>query len=399
MDSSRYILAIEHIRKELMNYELPESIGLQGGTSGIALFLAYYDRIIGGTNNLSPRIMEILEHNIETINAGSHQSAICNGMAGFGWLCEHLRKLGMLSGESVKFLNDIDPFLHNKMIADMRQGEYDYLYGAVGVASYFVSRFEKKWVPDYLREMLTELEKSSIECEDGSVKWISTLKSETGEKGYNISLSHGMSSIAALLIRLFQLNIETERVRKLLTGTVKYIIDQITYAEGSLSYFPSYSKESNSSGERSSRLGWCYGDLGVAHVLRRAAVVLENKEWEDTAITVLLHNSKRRELHENNIWDAGVCHGSSGIAHIFWNLYLNTGIETFKETTDYWLDVAIEMAKHPDGLAGYKAWCTERFGGYQKSYSLLTGISGIGLVFLSRLDRNGTTWDESLMLS
>ena len=223
------------------------------------------------------------------------------------------------------------------------------------------------------------------------------LNYETGEKGYNISLSHGMASIAAFFIRLHQLNFETERVGRLLTQVITYILDQITYTEGSGSYFPSYSKKSNAL-NFNSRLGWCYGDLGIAHVLWQAAVSLKNKEWEDTAIQILLHNSNRRDLQKNDIMDAGLCHGSAGVAHIFWNLYLNTRVQKFQETTDYWLNITMQMEKYTEGSAGFMAWRTEKLGGFVKSDSLLEGIAGIGLVLLSHLNSNETGWDECFML-
>ena len=247
-------------------------------------------------------------------------------------------------------------------------------------------------------DLLTELEKSAIVCENGTVKWISVLDHETGEKGYNISLSHGISSIAAFLIRLYQLNFETERVARTLTKTIMYILDQITYTKGSISYFPSYSKES-SAGNSFSRLGWCYGDLGVASILWRAAIILENKEWEIIAIRILIHNCKRCDLLENAINDAGLCHGSAGVAHIFWTLYLNTRMRVFKEATDFWLNVTMQMAKYADGLAGFKAWRAEKFGGSIKSNLLLDGIGGIGLALLSQLNSSKVAWNECFMLS
>lgn len=389
---------IENIHKELMTVEFSENIGLHAGTSGIALFLAYYDRILHGKNEVSQKVMDILEHNIEQINSGSNLHTICDGISGFGWLCEHLRKLGMLNREDIEFLDDLDPFLYKRMIVDIRQGNYDFLHSALGVGTYFLSRFDNNAVPKYMEELLTELEKSGDLCENDAVKWLSMLNYETGEKGYNISLSHGMASIAVFFIRLHQLNFKTKRVARLLTQVITYILDQITYTEGSESYFPSYSKESNV-GNFNSRLGWCYGDLGIAHVLWQAAVSLKNKEWEDTAIQILLHNSNRRDLQKNGIMDAGLCHGSAGVAHIFWNLYLNTHLQKFQETTDYWLNITMQMAKYTDGSAGFKAWNTEKFGGFVKSDSFLDGISGIGLVLLSHLQSDKTVWDECLMLS
>ena len=284
------------------------------------------------------------------------------------------------------------------MIADIQQGKYDFLHGALGVGTYFLSRFDRKEVQVYLGELLTELESSGIPCENGSIKWISVVNRETGEKGYNISLSHGMSSIAAFLIRLHQLDFEKERVGRLSTQTVTYILDQITYFAGSLSFFPSRSKES-SAGNYYSRLGWCYGDLGIAHVLWQAGVVLKNQEWENTALRILHHTANRRNLQVNGIRDAGLCHGSVGVAHIFWNVFLHTGLQEFREATDYWLQVTKQMAKYDDGLAGFKTWHQEEFGGPEKSTILLDGIAGIGIALLSHFKSNEMAWDECFMLS
>jgi len=304
----------------------------------------------------------------------------------------------MLDREDVKFLDDLDPYLYKMMMVDIRKGNYDYLHGALGVGTYFLSRIDKEEVHVYLNELLTELEKSGITCKNNAIKWISVIDHETGEKGYNISLSHGMSSIAAFLIRLHQLDFETTRVIKLLIRTVTYILDQITYTEGSNSYFPSFSKE-NSKGSYYSRLGWCYGDLGIANTLLRAAILLKNEEWQKLAMKILLHNCNRRDLRENVINDAGLCHGSAGIAHIFWNLYQNTQIEKFKKTTDYWLGVTTQMAKYSDGSAGFKTWRKEENGGPEKSNKLLDGISGIGMTLLSILNSREIGWNECLMLS
>lgn len=398
MNPSKHIHVIESINRYLRTSKLPGNIGLHAGASGIALFLAYYDRIIQRKTDISQRVFDILENNMKLINSGYRQHTICMGISGFGWLCEHLRKLEMLNREDIEFLDDLDPFLHRQMMYDIKVGNYDFLHGALGVGTYFLSRFNKKEVSGYLYELLTELENSGIPCKNGTVKWLSVLNSETGEKGYNISLSHGMSSIAAFLIRLHQLNFEVERVDKLLIQTITYILDQIIYTEGNLSYFPSQSKE-NSKGKNSSRLGWCYGDLGISHILWQASIVQKNKELENTALRILHHTVNRRNLEVNAIRDAGLCHGSAGLVHVFWNLYLNTKLQEFRETTDFWLDITMQMAKYDDGLAGYKAWRNEEDGGPENSESLLEGIAGIGIALLSYVNKNETSWDECLMLS
>jgi len=204
-----------------------------------------------------------------------------------------------------------------------------------------------------------------------------------------------MSAIAAFLVRLYQMNFETKRVETLLFRTISFILDQITYSESGRSYFPSFSKESSTGG---SRLGWCYGDLGIACVLRNAALALKNKEWEEIALKVLLHTCNRRDIEEDGIRDACLCHGSAGLAYIFGDLHLKTQIKEFRETSDYWLDITQQMAKYQDGLAGFKSYRLEKHGGMTNSDTLLEGIAGIGLVLLSCLSSDKTSWDECFML-
>lgn len=396
---ARYNRIVENIYTTINTCDLYQNIGLHSGTSGLILFLAYYNRVILQKNDICKRITEIINHNVDYINSGIKLHSISGGISGFGWLCEHLCKIEMLERESVdEFLDNLDPFLYMRMMTDIKDGNYDYLHGALGVGSYFLNRLGKKNVPEYLKELLMELEKSSITCQNGAIKWSSWLNSTRKERGYNISLSHGMSSIAAFLIRLYQLDFESDRARKLLAQTITYIIDQRNYKDGKQSYFPHYSIESSPDGDES-RLGWCYGDLGIAYILLEAAHVLQNKEVERIALLVLQHCVDRKNLQKSGVYDAGLCHGSAGIAHIFTRLHLNTNINAFQEASEYWLKVTLDMSKYADGLVGYKAWRRKEYGGPVKTENLLEGIAGIGLYFLSLINGEEITWDECLMLS
>lgn len=394
MEKLKYIHIIEDIHEELMLTDLSNNIGLHSGTSGIVLFNVYYNLIIHQKNSIDQRSIDVLEHNIECINSGTCQHTICSGLSGFGWLCEHLKMLGVLGEKDVEFLDDIDFFLYKHMLSDIKEGNYDYLHGALGVATYFLYRLNKKEVFVYLEELFTELETSAELSGDNAIKWLSKLDFVNGEKGYSISLSHGISSIVAFLIRLYGLDFEKKRVIRLLVQALNYIIDQISFKKGNLSCFPYFSKETHC--EYNSRLGWCYGDLGIAHILWQAAIVLKNEKWRKLSIKIFRYNTSRRDLQINKVYDAGICHGSSGIAYIFRNMFFNTGIPEFEQIANYWLDITIQMSNFSDGLAGFKAW---RAGEYIVSDNMLTGIAGIGLVLLSCLNNNKTEWDKCLMLS
>jgi len=94
--------------------------------------------------------------------------------------------------------------------------------------------------------------------------------------------------------------------------------------------------------------------------------------------------------------DADFCHGSVGVAHIFSRFYNYTGNENFRKAAEYYYRKTIDMAVHPDGLAGYKHLTDD---GLVTDYSLLEGISGIGLSLISAVSDIEPQWDQCLLLS
>ena len=321
---------VKNIHTELLSYELSGNIGLHGGTSGVALFLSYYDKIILNSRNLSSKVLDILQYNVEWINSGKKIHTISRGFCGFGWLCEHLRTLNMLNNDDIEFLDDLDLVLCKQMLYDVTHNNYEFLHGAIGVGLYFLSRLDKSKIAiQALQKLIVDLDKSSIDCGNKGLKWLSILNYDTGESGFNISISHGMSGLISFLIRLYQFNIEREKVERLLLGSIKYVLNQITYKDGAISYFPMFSKDYKSLYPHS-RLAWCYGDLSIAYVLWHAAVLLNDEKLKNQALDILYFNANRLDLENNGIIDTCLCHGTSGVAHVFWNIYLDTHIDKFK---------------------------------------------------------------------
>jgi lantibiotic modifying enzyme len=147
-----------------------------------------------------------------------------------------------------------------------------------------------------------------------------------------------------------------------------------------------------------SRLAWCYGDLGIAMSLWQAGIALQNEAWKNKALEILLFAAeKRRDLQQNWVKDAGLCHGTAGIAHIFYRMWWNTHIPEFKNAANYWMNETLKMATFTDGLAGFKTWHGKE--GWVNSCGLLEGISGIGLALLTYYYEIEPTWDECLLLS
>jgi lantibiotic modifying enzyme len=212
-----------------------------------------------------------------------------------------------------------------------------------------------------------------------------------------LSLSHGLFSKIVLFSKCYKQNICPKLSKELLEDSIQFLLN-CKNPIGSVSVFPSRIIEKSKT--NFSRLSWCYGDLGISIALWQAGEALQNKEIKREAIDICLQTTKRFTQEETGIEDLGFCHGTAGIAHIYNRMWRYTGIEEFKTAYDYWIQETLKMAKYKDGLAGYKSYKSEEFGGWKNDYGLLEGIAGIGLVLHSYLHpEEEPHWDRCLLLS
>jgi len=325
----------------------------------------------------------------------------CDGLAGIGWLYEYLSQREIVDYDTNTLLEDFDIYLEKALNIFMQQSNYDFLHGGVGIVLYFVKRVEKKKeLVQVLNQFLDDLVKISIQQDSGTIKWSSFLSKEAGW-GYNISLAHGMSSIVAILSKLYEIKrIDKEKTEKLLRGAVQYILAQWIDKDKYGSYFTNFALESTTEISKS-RLGWCYGDLGIATSLYQAGTVLKEQIWCDKALEVFLFTAlQRKSLVDNFVQDACLCHGAAGIGHIFYRMWWNTRLPEFKEAADYWFEQTLKMAVFEDGLAGFKTFeAPDGKPQWVNRYSLLEGVAGIGLAMLAYHYEIEPAWDECLLLS
>jgi len=375
-----------------------QDISLMGGGSGLALFFYYYS-IFTNKDKYGDKAFEIISNIFDNINEGNLTYTFSNGLAGFGWLIELLEQNNLLEVDTDETIGGLDEALYPIMLNEMKNGNYDYLHNAGGVALYFLKRKPNPTLATYLAQFVDLLEENA-EFENDTVKWKSDILRGNKHTGtvYNISMSHGISSLIVLLSKINNLDINKAKTEKLLRASINFLLSAQFDVSKELSYFPNIVSLDGEKGNHS-RLAWCYGDLGIASALWSASKSLNNKNLEKESIKILLHASKRRELSTNMVHDAGLCHGTAGIAHIFNRMYINTKIEDFRQTSDYWFNETLKMARFEDGLAGYKAWHPDLPEKWTNELELLEGVAGIGLAIISRLSETDLHWDECLLLS
>ena len=364
------------------------------GNLGVALFLLLFSNF-NNDERYCDKSIKLIEQELSCYSEHLENLTFWTGIAGLGWYCNAMVKKYIDSEYDAGF-TAIDELLENQMLICNNSGlyYYDHLHGGLGFGHYFLTADKKAAIAS----LVEKIHGTAIDDNDTKgEKWKTNTKQEDGCGIYNISLSHGMSSIVVMLSKAYLMGVERERCAELIEGAVNYILAQKLPKGNFVSVFGNFALESMGQ-PHSSRLAWCYGDLGIAVALWRTSQALGRKDWESEAKTLLRHASKRRDLKGNGVTDACFCHGTSGIAHIFNRMWRETGMPECKDAAAYWIGRTLSMAKFEDGLAGYKTWQGGKLG-FQNAYGLLEGIAGIGLALLSYVSDDDPTWDECLLLS
>ncbi len=354
-------------------------MGLYSGKSGMLLFLSHYLRKY--PNKKQEEVYEeYLQEFLDELTGELQVSlTYCSGLAGAFEALKLMNESAVIELDFSEIEDAYNKALWSWVNYCFENQNYDFLHGALGVSMYFRDN------PQYIENTLRWLEKTAIR-EGDKLKWISSL-GYNKPQGYNICLSHGMSSIIIYLSQVYRSGVLTELNEQLLKGAVNYILSQEIDHDQYGCYFPSQSLENGDPVFRS-KLAWCYGDLGVAAALWQAGKVTKNNLWSDKALEVYRFSAGRTDLQNAMVNDAGLCHGTASIAMMFAYMYRETSDTQFKNARDYWIAQSLTMSRFPDGLAGYKQYSRDddKQPTWENSYTLLEGIAGIGCMLLSVFD-------------
>jgi hypothetical protein len=163
------------------------------------------------------------------------------------------------------------------------------------------------------------------------------------------------------------------------------------------------------------RSAWCYGDPGVAMALLLAARDVGDLAWA-TAATGLALRAAARPAGQAGVTDAGLCHGSAGLAHLFNRLYQLTAEQALADAARLWVERTLELcsASAPgESAPGADAPRTAAPGAAapgrvplavaaQPAYGgsgLLEGAAGVALALAAAATTAEPVWDQMLLVS
>jgi lantibiotic modifying enzyme len=389
---------LDKIADSLFAYPKNEEIlNLMGGKAGIALFWAYYSEF-SNRYSRDETLGRLISEIFEGLRKVKILPSFASGLSGIGWTIEHLTQNEYINIDTDSLIGNFDDLLYSYMIKFIKSGNYDYLHGGLGIGLYFLKRYSNPKNKRYIAELIDELLCHAFFSSD-RIFWESTMWINREKKVCNLSLAHGLASIICVLCQFYTENIQTQKIFKLVEGAVNFLLQFKHNPKLSKYRFPEYVLLAEPQKAEYGRLSWCKGDLGISIALLQAGCTFGQDLWKKEAIETLINTTNITENKDTGIIDAGLCHGASGIAHIYNRAFHYTGLQLFSDTSNFWIEKCLKMAIYDDGLAGYKVMRSYQNEGMENNFGLMEGNSGIGLAMLAYVSDIEPAWDQAFLLS
>jgi hypothetical protein len=404
-DADRVRGAVEEIAEALrgdpQNQTQP---GLCDGSAGRALFFSYMAEAWPGRGyeELAGRYYD---RTVELLESAPPRVDFFDGIPGIAWVSEHV--WGRFNDPGAEDANEsVDELMLELLGQSPWPYQYDLVSGLAGHGTYAIERLPRASGAECLALVVDRLAEES-ERRDGGVTWLSKPcflpphQLEQSPNGYyNLGVAHGVPAVIAVLAAASAAGIRPEKSEPLFREAVAWLLAQ-RLGKGSPSAFPCWVQEGLLEGP--ARAAWCYGDPGLAATLYAAARIVGDARLEGEALGIA-RRAAQRPLESCGVFDTGLCHGSTGLAHIYNRLWQETGDEVFAQAARRWVYATLWLRRPGRGIAGFRTWYPQAWGDRPAGWdegdsSLLTGAVGIGLALLATISSVEAAWDRALLAS
>jgi len=386
------------LKSRIASASLGVSPGLAGGESGLALFFSYLDQARPG-EGYDELAMELLERTISATAENPLMPSLYSGFSGVAWTLEHLAGRLYEDDGDEDAGEEVTAALVEHLGLTPWQGHYDLISGLVGFGVFALERMPRPGGEECLRRVVARLTELAERGPQG-ITWrtgpeiMSDKDTEIYPAGnYNLGVAHGVPGVIALLGLAQRAGVEC---RPLLDGAVDWLLAQKLPPD--IGSFFGYSVAAGAE-PASSRVAWCYGDLGISATLMVAARAVGERAWEAEALEIARRTAER-SLKQSSVIDVGICHGAAGVAHLFNRLHQATGDPALADAARRWIDEALAL-RRGEGIGGFLAWAPneERELGWREEAGFLTGSAGIGLALMAAATAVEPAWDRVLQVS
>ena len=394
---------IEEIEQGLAGYLGSGDAALDdvtGGYAGAALFYAYL-HAASANDGAADRALEAIDRSTSALAERQLLPALYSGFLGVGWVVTHLTR-DLFDGDA-GLAGEIDDALRQLLTNVEDRLTFELIYGLAGYGTYLVERLPDPGAAALLDRVLDLLEESR----DASgvwhtdPGWMSPWQREQMPHGcYNLGVAHGIPGVIGFLAAAKREGVDDPRLERFADDAVQWTLARKWDSPSSL--FPAFIPVGGE--PYPTRTAWCYGDLGVAAVLLSAAQSFGRDDWKREALAIA-RIAARRSPEEAMVRDAGLCHGSTGIAHLVNRMAQASGDQELRDAAERWYRVALDMRRPGQGIAGLLSWVDVTENGktvgwqWKSEPGFLSGVAGIGLGLLAAVTDSEPAWDRVLLVA
>lgn len=352
------------------------------------------------------KVEEILEDIFENTSQGTstliENPALADGVPGLGLVIHQLGKEGILNDSFDEQLDIITDTIYTKCLDAFSKENFDYFYGATGLL-FFLQEVDANEKVEHLVDIFSRYGK------DNDFLFYNQVD-DVYSQGINFGFAHGTLAIIAVFLEIYRKGIQQEKTKELILKTTDALlafkrgtIDHKTVTimhEGYnyASFFPYnvIGKETNTFDPVLSknifhftdRLGWCNSDLSRMFVLYKIGSEFNQQHYINQANNMISEVVARKEEKDTAISDCYMCHGTSGVAHLYKKIYDLTGESIFHKTYEYWIEATVdfmekELLKEPS----------------DKDLEMLTGWLGPLFVLSDYNGQSYKEWDRIFLLN
>ncbi|HET9968151.1 MAG TPA: lanthionine synthetase C family protein [Streptosporangiaceae bacterium] len=388
---------------------------LASGSAGLAVCAGHLART--RSDQAAETALTHLEDAVDMLATEPLTASLYSGFTGIAWAVEQVDRLLGTENEDEDRNGAIDEALASLLPRYPQDAPYDLINGLTGLGVYALARWPRPGAASCLLGVTGQLARRAREDGDGIYWWTpSSWRGPRGERyrpaGVDLGVAHGIAGVIPFLARVHRLGLAQPVVRRLLDGSVAWLLAHLVEGESgpTVPYFVADGIEPGPA-----RSAWCYGDPGVALALLLAAHDVGEPDWATVAAGLALR-AAARPAGQSGVTDAGLCHGSAGLAHLFNRLYQLTAEQALADAARCWIERTLELCSAPvpdESASGTDAHGTAAPGAAAPGRvpltpaartagngpGLLEGSAGVALALEAAGTAAEPAWDQMLLVS
>lgn len=383
------------------------------GSAGLSLFYAYLARVPDSSHSDTQELFadsadRFLSHACDALDQVTLSLSLYRGLSGIAWTVQHLQAI-LYCNDNGEPENDPNEEIDRVLLENWKTPEkFDLWEGCTGLGVYALERYPHPEAVKLLELIVTGLEQLSSTV-DAGITWFTSPAAHSSSSQimfsdgyYDTGVAHGVAGVISFLSRVLALGIAPKTTEKLLEGAVSWLLAQ-QWERGDGSFFPQFILPPDNKPIGSGTFGLCHGDLGIAAALVSAASCLDRPSWTSTAIQIAKasHDHLNHLMKATPVSNPHLCHGASGIGHLYNRIYQATGLQSFKQEACKWFRRTLELRQPGTGIAGYYKYGRSEEGEMTELYDpgFIQGAAGVGLALLAAITDTEPEWDRVMLIS